>query len=465
MSNRCGKPGLLPAWVLAGLAALPGLGCCQSGGGGEPACPPAHIHWLKGAARPFATVDPKAKDDDLAILDSMVGGAAIVGLGEATHGSSEFFRMKHRTLRYLVERQGFTAFGLEADMALCWALDNHVLTGAGDPRALVRDLGMWVWATEEVVDLVAWMRAYNADPAHPDKLRFFGFDMQDGTAAIDHLTAYLAAVDPASTIPRALAMYRPFTGIRDPLRLPYCLAPREHRALCRENLLEVQRRLAERRDGYIAVRGVDAYEWALQMAELLVQHEACGSAEEYPHTLMAVNFRDRFMADNAEWAIRRLRPGTRTVLWAHNGHVNRKGAAAPLWTNTGDWLAQRRGAGYLSVGFAFGAGSSNAIPVTLDGGPGVLQPCRLPPTSDGSYEAAFLQAGFDLAVLDLRRLDLTLPGALWFSQPHPFRELGTVFNATIAQETATSLVDRFDILVFLRTVSPSKLLGQGAGGR
>lgn len=111
MPDDRGRKQFLAGVAVVGLTtATMSLGCLSGDRAAEPAAPPPHVRWLKQTAKPLATVDPAAKDDDLAVLDPMVGGASIVGLGEATHGSSEFFRMKHRLLRYLVERKGFTAF-------------------------------------------------------------------------------------------------------------------------------------------------------------------------------------------------------------------------------------------------------------------------------------------------------------------------------------------------------------------
>jgi erythromycin esterase len=461
----------MPLRTLPGLSlllgGLLGLGCFQGrpGRSGAPATPALspQARWVQAAAKPFATSDPLAKDDDLVVLDPMLGEATLVGLGEATHGSSEFFRMKHRLLRYLVEHKGFTAFGMEADLASCRALDAYVRLGEGDPRALVEAMAMWPWNTEEMLGLVAWMRAHNRKVPEARKVRFFGFDLQDGDAAADQLLAYLAPLDPeaAAALTTCYAPYRPFMGLRNPQRASYRLASKALRDRCRLNLQLARLWLQDHRDAYVAAAGAEGYGWALRMAELLVQHEAFHGAEAYPHPIMALNERDRSMADNVDWAVQHLGPGTRAVLWAHNGHINKKGAAAPLWTNTGDWLVQRHGAGYLSVGFAFGSGGFNAVAVSELGEPGLLQPFHVPPSGEDAYEQAFLAAGVGNAFLDLRNLDLTDLGACWFNDAHGFREVGSSHLVrTELLETTTHLVSRFDVLVFFRTVSPSRLLRQ-----
>jgi erythromycin esterase-like protein len=90
--------------------------------------------WLRGAAVPFDRVDPTDNMDDLEPLRKIVGDARVVSLGEATHGTREFFQMKHRVLRFLVERMGFTAFAIEATWPEANRLDRYVRTGEGDPE-------------------------------------------------------------------------------------------------------------------------------------------------------------------------------------------------------------------------------------------------------------------------------------------------------------------------------------------
>ncbi len=463
--KREGKQFLAEAAVVGFLGtATMSVGCRSGDRALGPTDPPQHIRWLKENAKPIATVDPAAKDDDLAAFDTVVGEASIVGLGEATHGSSEFFRMKHRLLRYLVEHRGFTAFGLEADLAQCRALDAYVLTGMGDPRGLVEDLGMWIWATEEMVDLVTWMKTYNADPSHLRKVRFFGFDIQDGAAAMSYLLTYLASVDALGEayVRTLFAPYAPFTGLVNPARQVYRVASQDLQVLCSANLHDARTYLVTHRDRLVAASGNSAFEWALRMADLLIQQEGYFRLGEHPQSLVGVNIRDRAMAHNVNWAVRHLDPGIKAVIWAHNGHINKQGAFSPLWVNTGEWLAQDHRAGYVSVGFSFGAGGFNTVPMDLYGLPGTPRAVHAPPPEDGAYEAAFLEAGMPLALLDLRRIDFTDPGALWFNQSRSFREIGDRYNyAAGASSSMTMLLDRFDALIFVRNVTPSRLLGQG----
>ena len=122
-------------------------------------------------------------------LRALVGQARVVALGEATHGTREFFQLKHRMLEFLVEEMGFRVFAIEANWPECLAINDYVLHGEGDPEEALAGIYFWTWNTEEVLELIEWMRRYNADPAHEQKLKFYGVDMQytvGAASAIDN---------------------------------------------------------------------------------------------------------------------------------------------------------------------------------------------------------------------------------------------------------------------------------------
>jgi len=169
------------------------------------------VTWIKRTAHPFDTCAPRDDQRDLAFLDKLVGDAHIVALGEGTHGTSEFFQMKHRVVRYLATKKGFTVFAIEANMPEAYRVNDYVLTGRGDPRALLDGMYFWTWDTHEVLDMIEWMRAFNA--SGKGRIQFTGFDMQtpDTAAAIARRTLAkvdTAAVDSVSALLRQLQQSR-----------------------------------------------------------------------------------------------------------------------------------------------------------------------------------------------------------------------------------------------------------------
>lgn len=147
----------------------------------QPQSDVAGREWIREHAVAFRSSEPGRGFDDLAGLDAIIGDARIVSLGEPTHGTREAFQFKHRLLEYLVEKKGFSIFAIEANLPESFALNDYVIDGKGDPKALIAGMYFWTWRTEEVLAMVEWMRAWNA--ANPPetgrpRLQFTGFDMQ-----------------------------------------------------------------------------------------------------------------------------------------------------------------------------------------------------------------------------------------------------------------------------------------------
>lgn len=130
---------------------------------------------LKKYIYPLRTCDADGgSTEDLAVLNDLVGGAEVVALAKRRTGSSEIFRMKDRLVRYLAGNAGFGIFTLEDDMAAGYNVGRYVAGGEGELQEALSGL-YWMWNTEEMRDLVEWMRACN-DPAL--RIAYTGMDMQ-----------------------------------------------------------------------------------------------------------------------------------------------------------------------------------------------------------------------------------------------------------------------------------------------
>lgn len=121
----------------------------------------AATDWLNKNCIPLKYVKAENGFEDLKPLKDLIGDARIVSLGECTHGSSEIFSMKHRILEYLVKEKGFTIFSIEANMPESYALNDYIIDGKGDPRKLMAGMYFWTWNTQEVLDMIEWMKKYN----------------------------------------------------------------------------------------------------------------------------------------------------------------------------------------------------------------------------------------------------------------------------------------------------------------
>jgi erythromycin esterase len=409
---------------------------------GAPA-PAAVVSWVREQAIPLASVEPGRGFDDMKPLRSVIGRARIVALGEATHGSREFFQMKHRMLEYLVSELGFTVFAIEASFPESEAVNDYVMTGQGDPAAALAGLHFWTWDTEEVRDLIEWMRRWNADPAHRRKVSFYGFDMQFSVEASASLVRFLERADPgyaAEVRPRLSAF-----AATDYERNKRNIVP-QGRAL-QTTLREIGGRLDRKRHDYQATAGRRPWLVARQSVRILEQNVALNLDEG-----TAVGIRDRAMADNLRWIADVAEPGARVVAWAHNGHVGNVERAGVSWM--GRHLEKMVGSAYLAVGFAFHRGSFQAIDLT--GRNRGLVEHAVGPAPVGSVDETFHRAGLPIFMLDLRRVPRNGPVADWFSRPRPMRESGSAFSSEDAMLVDYHLPGQFEAVIFVASTTRAR---------
>ncbi|MCX4239947.1 erythromycin esterase family protein [Paraliomyxa miuraensis] len=406
------------------------------------AASPAALDWIAAHDVPLRTTEPRSGIDDLVALDPVFADATVVGLGEATHGTREFFQLKHRMLEYLVERHGFTVFGLEASRTECRAIDRYVQTGQGDPKQALAGIYFWTWDTEEVLDLIEWMREYNA--THPRTLHFVGFDMQTPDVAARNVVAFLDQVDPRAPGRDALAMFgRPWNE-----ETYAALSPAE-RADVETALERLLVHMQSQRAAWVAATSADA--WADAHEDLVQVQQVV--AMRNAHGMAVFSARDRAMADNVLHITERFGPDTKAVLWAHNGHVARH------WSQTdvmGKYLSDALGNDYVSVGFAFDRGGFQALTVAGDSMAG-LREHRVGSAKGSDIEAALRQAGPALFALPLRDLPQQGPAAQWLRSPLPMRQIGAGFDRDdLGARVIEPIPERFDVLLFVEETSRAR---------
>src|SRR5258705_6159315 len=158
----------------------------------------AVVSWMRETAIPFRTLDAGSGFADLAPLKPVLMNARIVGLGESTHGTSEFQRVKHRLLEFLVKEMGYTAFAMEAGYSEAEPMNDYVLHGKGNRADMLTKLGYVAWDMEEFAAMVDWMRAYNRTVPEARKVRFYGVDIYRNRIGRAKVLAALRRVLPAA---------------------------------------------------------------------------------------------------------------------------------------------------------------------------------------------------------------------------------------------------------------------------
>ena len=231
----------------------------------------AAAEWLRANAIPFETTEPGSGFEDLMPLKEIIGDARIVALGEATHGTHEFFQMKHRLIEFLVEEMGFNVFAIEANWPEANLVNDYVRTCEGDEAALLAGLYFWTWNTQEVLDMIRWMCAHNQDPGDAPEISFAGFDMQFQDKAIVNVTSYLGEIES----PYAEAAINHYSCILLSNHTSYPAMSDEERAACRSGLQEVLDHLVAERDAYKELSSPEEFAVAEQSARIVLQAEDC----------------------------------------------------------------------------------------------------------------------------------------------------------------------------------------------
>jgi erythromycin esterase len=273
-------------FALVLVSVIAALGACSSVSSPPLATPsptsalidPLAVAWLKQNAIPFKTTQPGSGFDDLQPLKKIIGDARIVAIGQDSHGTHEFQEMNTRLVEFLVEEMGFSTFAMEAAMPESFRVNDYVQTGSGDPAQLLSGLHFWIWNTQEVLDMIKWMRAHNTQPG-ASTVSFYGFDVPYSRLPMDNVIAYLKKVDPAAA-EQASSLYR--CSDRDLPRPADDSAVLPFTQACTDNLQEAHDDLLKQQAAYERLSSPEEFARALQNAQIILEINAAyfpGSTE------------------------------------------------------------------------------------------------------------------------------------------------------------------------------------------
>lgn len=410
-----------------------------------PPVPAEATAWIERNAVPFEGSHLSLPNSDIGFVREIVGDARVVSLGENTHGTRDFFEMKARMLRFLVEEMGFDAFAIEATWPEANRLDAYVRHGEGDAAELLSGLYFWTWNTESVLEMIEWMRSHNE--AGGD-VGFQGFDMQYPGMALHNVLEYFRLVDPDRTDAVAaqiecLVRVANGPGGRFP-ESRYSDQTDDYRAACGVSLGEVRDSLAARRADYEAIDGEDAFALALQSVRVAIQYHLMITGDQS---------RDQSMAENTVWLHRRLGGDSRIVLWAHNFHVSTQPGAQ------GWFLRRSYGDDMVILGFSHESGTFTGVRQRGSSYFGLDQ-MVLDAVRPLSYEHHLSTATAPRFFLDLRNREVGAAGTAWLSNPRLFRTIGCCYNPDSPSSywNRQPVAEWYDVLIHYEATRPTVVL-------
>lgn len=422
---------------------------------------------VRDAAHPLVGVGT-----DYNPLLEFIGDARFVLLGEASHGTHEFYRQRAQITKRLIQEKGFTAVAVEADWPDAYRVNKYVRGQSGDADAVEALAGFkrfpaWMWRNADVLDFIGWLREYNDSlPSGATRIGFYGLDLYSLHASIQAVLNYLDKVDPEGA-QRARHRYACFEHFgQDPQEYGYAAGLGLSHTCESEvitQLIDLQRRAGEyaRRDGRIAA---DDFFYAEQNARLVKD------AEQYYRTMFrervsSWNLRDRHMAETldslVEYFALQSQPA-KVVLWAHNSHLGDARATqmgrAGEW-NVGQLVRQKHSRDCVLVGFTTYSGTVTAA--SNWGGPAERK--RVRPAMPGSYEALFHDAGVPSFLLTLPHGARVTQG---LREPMLERAIGVIYlpeSELASHYFHARLSDQFDAVIHFdqtRAVEPLEPTGE-----
>ena len=401
-------------------------------------------------------------------LLALIGNARFALLGEASHGTHEFYRERAEITQRLILEKGFTAVAVEADWPDAWRVNRYVRGLSGDLDANAALSGFerfpgWMWRNTVVRDFVEWLRAHNRTVSSERQVGFYGLDLYSLFTSMQVVLTYLAKVDPEAA-QRAKARYACFDHAAEDAQAYGSAAHFGLKGSCEAEVVQVLSDMARRAAQVPPAPGTDRDEaFAAQQNARLVRN-----AEAYYRTMFQArvsswNLRDSHMVETLV-ALDRHLAGAGTpphiAVWAHNSHLG--DASATEMGQRGEWnVGQLVRGRYATQAVLVGFSTHHGWVTAASNWDEPAERKRVRPGLPGSWEALFHQTGTPQFLL-LLRADAALRALV--ASPRLQRAIGVIYRPDTERQSHyfhTHLDQQFDALVHIDETSALEPLGVG----
>jgi len=414
----------------------------------------AFSKWAAAHALPVTTVDSADNDSDLLPLESAIGAAQVVALGEPMHGAHEPLAFRNRLFRFLVEHMGFTAIALESGFTESISARPFIEGGAGDAETAARTgLSGGPRQYLEDLELFQWMRDYNAaaSSAGHRRLRLYGIDITAGGRkngpwlAIDSALTFLSRGDPttAQKIRHSLSDSLSRIDAREFGSLSAAV-----QAKFDTSIKAIAKAMQMSRKSLIALSSDEEYRWALHNLEVARQLAKClpltppGKADMSVWA-PALACRDSAMAENVQWAFENEGRQGRLLVFAHNGHVMSAKEDGRRMAKVRDKPSMMG----LHLRRAYGKDLYIIATLCATTSGGLL---TAKPLEEGSIEGTLAGVGLPLMFLDVRMARQNKEALTWLSTRRSV-------NANVSAQGLITLSTAVDAFLFVDTLTPAIL--------
>jgi erythromycin esterase-like protein len=390
----------------------------------------------------------RAFDDLQAIVDA-IGDAQIVLLGEASHGTSEFYTIRTELTKLLITQKGFSFMAVEGDWPSSYDINRYIknysdaFQTTNEVMKSFKRWPAWMWANLEIVQLMEWLRHYNTDKTEQSKIGFYGLDMYSLWESMDEIIGYLkktnASENQIKLAEKAFSCFEPYAGDEQ----LYGITAWAEETNCTDEVVKLLKEMQYKRQHEFVNDNESAL--SAELNALVAVH-----AEQYYRSMIgggpeSWNIRDRHMTEALQKLMSFHGKEAKSIVWEHNTHIGDARATDMKrdgMVNVGQLVRESYGKeNVFSVGFATGRGT--VIAGTTWGSPAKVR--NVPPAISNSWEDIFHQANpIDQLIIFKSHQDL-------MSENRGHRAIGVVYDPykERGNYVPTRLSDRYDAFIYI----------------
>jgi len=392
--------------------------------------------WALKNSQEIETLELTENQDDLYLLKQIVGEAEVVCLGESRHDIHEQFKLKHRFIKYLVEEMNFRTFVLEASFPYSNKINDYILNGNGNIDELMSNMPGWfLWDTQEIKNVLNWIRVFNNSQKNENKVTFYGIDIVAPNNALEQIIDYLQRVD---DIYYSQIQNTNFArNIIDDNQWQttfqrYTELPQDEKQILIKNYNELYQHIEQNKTKYIDNSSKSEYDWILKLS--YSAREANNMFTETDRLKMGL-IRDNAMANNSLWIKAR---NEKIIIWAHNVHIAKSEFTMNMFPDNpikgmGYILNQALKGKMVSIGASFNQGEFRNENITFE------------PARENSIDGTLAKLKTEYFLIDLKGKAGSAEVKKWLNSKNAIRAQGFEMTCIPAES--------FDAIYFTNKVS------------
>jgi len=369
--------------------------------------------------------------EQFAFLDTTLINNNILAIGENSHGTHEFFTTKFQVIKYCVTKLNYRTIGIESDYAGTLDANEYIQKGVGTSAGAVYSMGIAAWMTEEMKNILEWLKQYNSDKPEHNKISIYGFDMQFTKPTLSRLKMDLVKLNcPSAPLLDTLITWKTSTQVNVNYLNKLTIELIEFAKLQHDTL---KTRL---------IGLIHSMTTSINYLKIIDPYQRA-------------NFRDKFMAENIINDYKGK--SVKTIVWAHNEHITKNGNIE-IWHTMGEHLKKKFGNDYYTIGLLTSRGQVGFYNRNTKRGDSL----EIPFDKKDSYESDFIKCGAKHFFINLVPSKLSSIAQTIFSKNKTMVTIDLLYDPEKKEYSVkknifkNNLLDKFDGVIFIETTTAAR---------